>query len=128
MTKQEIPLLKRVDAESYDKAAKRHRQFVESGDYGYDSVILEALYKGFATGSPVALELAAVAIADVAEGMREATSEVDADPQLTLPEVPKGNASREEWAKYAVAIGCSIDSEMSRNQIRERVKAKELHG
>ena len=35
-----------------------------------------------------------------------------------VPEVPKGNASRDEWAAYATAHGHDIDDEWSRDDIR----------
>jgi hypothetical protein len=55
-----------------------------------------------------------------------AHSPVDDDP-TALPvdapaiETPKGNASRDVWAKYAGARGVTVTDEMGRNEIRAAV-------
>lgn len=36
-----------------------------------------------------------------------------------LPAEPRGNASRQEWAEYAVSLGVEVTDGMSRNRIRD---------
>jgi hypothetical protein len=36
-----------------------------------------------------------------------------------LPPEPRGNASRQEWAEYAVSLGVEVTDGMSRNRIRD---------
>ena len=45
--------------------------------------------------------------------------EVDAADGSEAVEVPKGNASREEWAAYAAALGHEVDDEWGRDDIRD---------
>lgn len=45
------------------------------------------------------------------------------DPRLTMRR-PKGNASREEWADYADALGVSYAQGATRNQIRDAMGAE----
>ena len=48
------------------------------------------------------------------------TSEADAvEGSDAVPEVPKGNASRDEWAAYATARGHTVDDEWTRDEIRD---------
>jgi hypothetical protein len=47
------------------------------------------------------------------------TSEADTVEGSETVEVPKGNASREEWAAYAAALGHEVDDEWGRDDIRD---------
>lgn len=47
------------------------------------------------------------------------TPAADAPEAWGLLEVPKGNASRDEWASYAAARGHDIDDEWGRDDIRD---------
>lgn len=49
---------------------------------------------------------------------RVAPEEGDAESSEAV-EVPKGNASREEWAAYATYRGHDVDDEWSRDDIRD---------
>ena len=44
---------------------------------------------------------------------------LDAARAAASPEPPKGNASRDEWAEYAVTQQVVVSDEMSRNDIRD---------
>lgn len=39
--------------------------------------------------------------------------------EAATAEVPKGNASRDEWAAYATAQGYDVDDEWTRDEIRD---------
>lgn len=45
----------------------------------------------------------------------------DAEPEQAaeLPAEPRGNASRQEWATYAVSLGVEVTDDMTRNKIRD---------
>lgn len=41
------------------------------------------------------------------------------DIRVARPAEPRGNASRQEWAEYAVSLGVEVTDGMSRNRIRD---------
>ena len=43
----------------------------------------------------------------------------DAEQAVSLPAEPRGNASRAEWATYAVSLGVEVTDDMTRNKIRD---------
>lgn len=43
----------------------------------------------------------------------------DPEPAAQLPAEPRGNASRAEWAEYAISLGVDVTDGMSRNKIRD---------
>ena len=53
------------------------------------------------------------------EGQIDLEPDVPVTYVVDLPEEPRGNASRQEWAAYAHDIGVEVHSGMSRNQIRD---------
>lgn len=63
-------------------------------------------------------QAAAVTEPDAATPNPTGTSEQD-EPALDLPAEPRGNASRQEWAEYAVSLGVEVTDGMSRNRIRD---------
>lgn len=49
----------------------------------------------------------------------DGTNEPEPAPAPHLPAEPRGNASRAEWATYAVSLGVEVTDGMSRNRIRD---------
>jgi hypothetical protein len=60
---------------------------------------------------------------DVQEVAETAHTEAVIDD--TDPTRPAGNASREEWEAFATSVGVEVEEGMSRNDIRDAVKAHE---
>ena len=58
-----------------------------------------------------------IAINDAAA--RVAPEEAGAAEGSEATEAPKGNASRDEWAAYAAALGHEVDDEWGRDDIRD---------
>ncbi|KUF07185.1 hypothetical protein [Leucobacter sp. G161] len=54
----------------------------------------------------------------------DAPAEAPAQPAAPV-EAPRGNASRDEFAAYATALGIEFDAEASRDEIRALVAGKE---
>lgn len=67
---------------------------------------------------------------EVASGDRPAVVPVEKIETSSVPpvvpgEVPAGNASREEWAAYAIASGIEVPEDAKRDDIKALVAAKE---
>jgi hypothetical protein len=61
-------------------------------------------------------------------GPEVVSTEVDGQtPPITVPDVPAGNASREDWAAYALAIGATADEidGLGRDEIRDQFGNRE---
>ena len=60
---------------------------------------------------------------DVPDEPLEGQIDLEPDEPTTyvvdLPEEPRGNASRQEWATYAVSLGVEVSDDMTRNKIRD---------
>lgn len=58
-------------------------------------------------------------VAPVAAPVHLVTPEPMLEPADDLPAEPRGNASRQEWAAYAVSLGVEVTDDMTRNKIRD---------
>lgn len=63
-------------------------------------------------------------VGDANEQEVEETVHAAAETDVTLDR-PSGNATRDEWAAYAAAVGIDVDDTMGRNDIRDAVQDAE---
>jgi hypothetical protein len=51
----------------------------------------------------------------------EKVQDEESAPETLVPEEPAGNASRDEWAKYADSLGLTLEPGMGRDDIKQAV-------
>lgn len=99
-----------------------------ASELGYPTSVVKTTRGGYRVPEDV-LE-AALGIEKVEEGVfYPAPDDSPAEPQEAAPDEvankPRGNASREEWAKFAEPRGITVTDDMSRDDIKNLVNKEE---